>query len=74
MLTAVKRCPIPECGTKIGRTQGLCSTHNIDIAKYANENPTYVAAYVAAGLAELATYLDHQAAFTNWLINHGGTA
>jgi hypothetical protein len=60
----------PYCGTKIGRTQGLCSTCHIGVVQYPEQNQVIIDAYVAAGLVELGAWLERHADFNDWLIAH----
>lgn len=66
-----RRCAY--CDTKIGEVQRLCSTCNMGIAKYPEQNAVIVDAYLDAGFAELAAFLEHHADFHAWIIDHGGT-
>ncbi len=59
----------PHCGTRIGKTQGLCSTCHIGIAKYPDQNQVIIDAYVARGLEQMDAYLERRAEFATWLTN-----
>lgn len=62
--------PCAYCGTLIGRDQGLCSTCLLGVSKYPAQNDVIIRAWVAAGLEQLAAYLERDAAFKTWLVLH----
>ncbi len=65
----MKRCP--ACGAMIGPMQRLCSTCKTGIKTYPDENPAMVSAYVTAGLADIAAYLENWRLFDLYLNEKG---
>ncbi len=59
----------PTCGrAPIGMTQRYCTTCKTALAKYSEQNPAIVAAYVSLGIAELERCLELHAAFDLYLL------
>jgi hypothetical protein len=62
----VKTCAY--CGTRT--STDLCASCGLGIAKYPEQNPPILDAYIARGMQQIEASLRHHAEFDVWLATH----